>query len=102
MIRKQTSQEICLGEKKNNLFVFESSGFECSQCGFFRLQQLKPLFGVALDEDFYGEDFNALCTIKIEFKYGENVLVLKNTVYIFKYVVIIQLNQRVGKKWGGA
>lgn len=52
---------------------------------------------MALDEDFYGEDFNALCTIKIEFKYGENVLVLKNTVYIFKYVVIIQLNQRVGK-----
>lgn len=59
---------------------------------------------MALDEDFYGEDFNALCTIKIEFKYGENVLVLKNTVCIFKYMVIIsiQLNQRVGKKWGGA
>lgn len=57
---------------------------------------------MALDEDFYGEDFNALCTIKIQFKYGENILVLKSTVYIFKYMVIIsiQLNQRIGKKNG--
>lgn len=57
---------------------------------------------MALDEDFYGEDFNALCTIKIQFNYGENILMLKSTVYIFKYMVIIsiQLNQRIGKKNG--
>ena len=74
-IRKQTSQEICFGQK-SNLCVFESSGIVCSQCRFFGWQQLKQLFRVALDEDF-----DALCKIKVQFKYCENILVLENTLF---------------------
>lgn len=100
MIRKQTSQDICLGGKRATSVYLKAQALNA----LFWLKQLKPLFGVALDEDFYDEDFNALCTIKIRFQYCENILVLENAVYIFKEIIIISilLNHGVEKKWGGA